>query len=88
MEKRLIPYTVYLPAEYYAKIKKYAKARQASSVIRDAICSFLAGDDKYTAGYKKGIADAKKIIEQTEAAKSISIHGVRICDVIVQNLPK
>ena len=88
MEKRLIPYTVYLPAEYYAKIKKYAKARKASSTIRDALCSFLDGDDKYMAGYKKGISDAKRAIQNTEEATSISVYGVTISDAIVENLPK
>ena len=35
--KKLVPYSVYLPLEMHVKLKKAAKQRKASQLIRDAI---------------------------------------------------
>jgi hypothetical protein len=45
MEKNLIPYSVYLPAEYVKQLRKLAKKRQASSLVRDAVRIILDGND-------------------------------------------
>ena len=64
MESKLVPYSVYLPREYYDKIREHAKARKASSLVRDAICMILDGDDAHKAGYNKALRDAIKIVEE------------------------
>ena len=43
--KKMIPYSVYLPAEYHDKIRELAKERKASGTVRDAIQMILDGDD-------------------------------------------
>jgi len=53
--RKLIPYSVYLPPEYYAKIKQAAQHRQASSLVRDAIVMMLDGGDVYKSGYNINI---------------------------------
>jgi hypothetical protein len=37
MDKKLVPYSVYLPIEQHIKLKDLAKSRKASALIRDAI---------------------------------------------------
>lgn len=75
MEKKLIPYSVYLPVEYHAKIKMMAKARQASSMIRDAIVMILDGKDAYTAGYNKGVRDSAKAVYNCKEAEMVAVKG-------------
>jgi hypothetical protein len=45
-QKRLVPYNLYLHEEHVDKLKKLAKKRQASSMIRDAISMMLDGKDQ------------------------------------------
>ena len=66
MAKRLIPYSVYLPEDLHAKLKKVAEHRQASALVRDAITMALEGTDAMNAGYKKGILECTKIIKNDE----------------------
>ena len=61
--KKMIPYSVYLPAEYHDKIKDLAKERKASGTVRDAIQMILDGDDSYGAGYRKAVKDSIKLID-------------------------
>jgi hypothetical protein len=75
MEKKLIPYSVYLPIEYYAKLRLAAQERKASSVIRDAIQMFLDGHDTFTAGYKKGIKDACQVVYDCPEAQLVAVKG-------------
>jgi hypothetical protein len=82
MSKKLIPYTVYLPEDQYNKLKKYAKERKASSVIRDAISSFLSGGDLYLTGYNKGLQDASKAVSEVAEVKMLSIHGDPLCGIL------
>lgn len=72
---KLIPYTVYLPEEYYEKIREYAQSRKASSVIRDAICMFLSGGDQYNSGYTKALVDAKKAIMSIPEIDMLAVNG-------------
>ena len=73
--KKLIPYSVYLPAEYHAKLKEVAKERKASAMIRDAILMMLDGDDTYRSGYNKGIRDAAQVVYQCEEAQIVAVRG-------------
>jgi hypothetical protein len=75
MASKLIPYTVYLPEEHYNSLREYAKERKASSVIRDAICSFLEGNDQYLSGYNKALRDAIKKVNSDSDLKSVAIHS-------------
>jgi hypothetical protein len=75
MEKRLIPYSVYLPAEHYARLKAMAKNRQASGMVRDAVVMMLDGNDAFVSGYKKGIKDAAKVVYECEEAQMVAVKG-------------
>lgn len=74
-EKKLVPYSVYLPVDLYKKLKEAAKDRKASVLIRDAIGMILSGKNLFDSGYNKGIADAAKIVYDCEEAQMINIKG-------------
>ena len=67
---KLIPYSVYLPPEYYEQIKELAKERKASGLVRDAICMIRDGGDQFKAGYNKGLDDAVKVIVKNRELKN------------------
>lgn len=73
--KKLVPYSVYLPEEHHKKLKKFAKNRKASELIRDAIGMLVDGTDVYTSGYNKAIKDASKVIYNCDEAQMIAIKG-------------
>lgn len=73
--KKLIPYSVYLPPEYYAKIKEAAKDRKASGIVRDAILLMLDGGDAFKSGYNKGIKDAAQVVYECKEAQIVAIKG-------------
>jgi predicted DNA-binding protein len=75
MEKKLIPYSVYLPVEYHTKLKELAKQRKASVLIRNAIGMLIDGSDSYTTGYNSGLQDAAKVIYDCEEAQMIAVKG-------------
>lgn len=75
MEKRLVPYSIYLPIEHHAKLKEAAKQRKASALIRDAIAMILDGNDVYTAGYNKGVNEAAKVVFDCEEAQMVAVKG-------------
>lgn len=75
MEKRLVPYSVYIPRELHNRIKQLAKKRQASSMIRDAIQMLLEGNDAYRAGYRKGIEDSAKVVYDCPEAQMVAVKG-------------
>ena len=66
---KLIPYSVYLPPEYYEQIKELAKERKASGLVRDAICMIMDGGDQFKAGYNKGLMDAAKVVANNKELK-------------------
>lgn len=74
-KKKLIPYSVYLPPEYYERIKQAAKNRQASSMVRDAIVMMLDGGDVYKSGYNKAIKDASQVVYDCKEAQMVAING-------------
>jgi len=67
---KLIPYSVYLPPEYYEQIKELAKERKASGLVRDAICMIMDGGDQFKAGYNKGLEDAAKVVMKNRELKN------------------
>lgn len=81
-DKKLIPYSVYLPQKYHDKIKELAKERKASSMIRDAICMILDGGDAYKSGYNQGLRDAVKQVDALKEIEHIAIRGKYLNDVL------
>ena len=75
MEKRLIPYSVYLPEEHYKKLKAMAKERKASSMVRDAVVMMINGNDAYKSGYTKGVNDAAQVVYECEEAQMVAVKG-------------
>jgi len=85
-EKKLIPYSVYLPREYHNKLKTLAQSRQASALIRDAISMIVDGSDAFRAGYNKAIREACKIIGDCEEAKTIAVKGRYIDEILTDRV--
>lgn len=75
MDKKLIPYSLYLPIEHHNKLKAYAKERKAAPLVRDAIAMMLDGTDVHTAGFNAGIKAAAKVIYDCEEAQMIAVKG-------------
>lgn len=73
--KRLIPYSVYIPADLHIRLKKSAKHRQASSMVRDALQMFLDGNDAFRSGYNKGIKEAAKVVFECPEAQMVAVKG-------------
>lgn len=84
--KKLIPYSVYLPAKYHDKIKELAQERKASSTVRDAIQMILDGNDSYKAGYAKAIKDSIKIVDGCKEIEHIAIKGRYLSEVLIDQL--
>ena len=82
----LVPYSVYLPIEYYEKIKELAKERKASSTVREAICMILDGNDSFKAGYNKAIRDAIKEIDGCKDIEHIAVRGKYLSDILSDQL--
>lgn len=91
-KKRLIPYSVYLPADTHARLKKAGKNRQASTLVRNAIAMILDGSDTYKTGYKAGLVDAAHIVSNNAQAKMLRIEnkdlGQLLCKQILALEPK
>jgi len=83
IKRKLIPYSVYLQEEYYEKIREHAKNRKASSLIREAICMILDGNDSYKAGYNKAIKDVIKIINECKEIQALSIHKTYVTEILI-----
>lgn len=76
MEKRnMIPYSVYLPEKHYKALKKAAKDRKASELIREAIAIVIEGNDSYRTGYNNGLSDALKVIDKSKEAQMVAFNG-------------
>jgi hypothetical protein len=86
MESKLVPYSVYLPREYYEKIREHAKARKASSLVRDAICMILDGDDAHKAGYNKALRDVIKIIDGCKEIQPYAFNNRFLTDILVEQI--
>jgi len=82
--KKLVPYSVYLPAEQHIKLKELAKSRKASALIRDAITMIIDGNDAYTSGYNKACKDAAKVIYDNEEAQMIAVKGKDLGSILTE----
>lgn len=74
-EKKMIPYSLYLPSDLFQKVKDLARERKAAPLIRDAIGMVLNGQDLFNAGYNKAITDAAKVIYDNKEAQMIAVNG-------------
>lgn len=84
--RKLIPYSVYIPKELYAKLKDLAKERKASVIIRDAIAMALEGNDAYTSGYNKGLKDAADVVYENKEAQMIAIAGKDLGSILTEQI--
>jgi hypothetical protein len=78
MDKKLIPYSVYLPADYVKKLKVLAKERKASELIRNAVMMIIDAHDAYTAGYNQGIEDAIQVVYDCPEAQMVAVPRQRL----------
>ena len=81
--KKLVPYSVYLPEAHYKALKKAAKTRKASELIRDAIALILDGGKPFNGGYNQALRDVVKIISESKEAKMISVKGVELSEILI-----
>ena len=87
MEKKLVPYNLYLYSDQVERLKKMAKERKASTVIRDAVYMVLDGKDQYAAGYNRGLADALAAVKDVEEFKILlSINGKNVSKSLVEKI--
>lgn len=75
MEKKLVPYSLYLPADLHRQLKKAAKQRKASQLVREGIQVVLDGGDHYKSGYNKAIKDAAKVVYDCPEAQMVAVKG-------------
>jgi hypothetical protein len=75
MEKKMIPFSLYLPVEHHQKLKEVAKDRKASALVRDAITMLVDGNDAFKAGYNKAVRDASKVVYECEEAQMVAVKG-------------
>jgi hypothetical protein len=83
---KLIPYSVYLPSDVYEKIRALAKERKASSAVRDAITLIMQDGDLYRSGYRKGIDEAIKIINNCKEIENIAVNNKYLADALIDQL--
>jgi bisphosphoglycerate-independent phosphoglycerate mutase (AlkP superfamily) len=86
VEKKLIPYNLYLYSEHVEKLKKLAGQRKASSLVRDAVSMMLDGKDEYSAGYNRALKDVAEIINQCKEIEVIAIRGKYLADVLIDQI--
>ena len=75
MEKRLVPFSLYLPPDLHRKLKQAAKQRKASQLVRDGIKLILDGGDHYKSGYNKAIKDAAKVVYDCPEGQMVAVKG-------------
>lgn len=75
MTEKLIPYSIHLKPEMYARVKQAAGERKASELIRRAIETYLENQADYEAGYKAGWNEAADEIKYHPVANSIGWRG-------------
>lgn len=86
MEKKLVPYNVYLYIEHVDKLKKMAGERKASSLVREAVSMMLDGNDEYSAGYNRALLDAIEIVNKCKEIECIAIKGKYLSDILVDQI--
>jgi len=87
MEK-LIPYSIHLKPEIYAKIKEAAGERRASEVIRNALTMYLQNEETYKAGFNDGYNLAADEVRNHPVAQSIGWRGESLSELLANFLQK
>jgi len=85
-DRKLIPYSVYLPKAYHDKISELAKQRRASGLIRDAICMMLDGGDQYRSGYNQAIRDIVSQINKVKEIKDFAYKGLSLDEIVLKQI--
>ncbi len=85
-QKKLVPYSVYLPVEMHSKLREAARSRKASVLIRDAITMIIDGHDAYTSGYNKAVKDAAQLIYDCPEAQMIAIKGKDLGSILTDQI--
>ena len=85
-QKKLGPYSVYLPVEMHSKLREAARSRKASVLIRDAITMIIDGHDAYTSGYNKAVKDAAQLIYDCPEAQMIAIKGKDLGSILTDQI--
>jgi hypothetical protein len=86
MEKKLVPYNLYLHAEHVDKLKKMAGDRKVSGLVREAVSTLLDGKTEYAAGYNRALKDAAKVINNCKEIEVIAIRGKYLADVLIDEV--
>lgn len=85
-QKKLVPYSVYLPVEMHSKLREAARSRKASVLIRDAITMIIDGHDAYTSGYNKAIKDSAQLVYDCPEAQMIAIKGKDLGSILTDQI--
>jgi len=83
---KLIPYSFYIPANLYKKLKLLARDRKASELIRNAVQMLVDGHNEYDSGYNQALKDAIQVIDSNEFASIVSIHSHSIKSLIISDV--
>jgi hypothetical protein len=86
MEKKLIPYNLYLYSEHVDKLKKMAGQRKASALVRDAVSMMLDGKDEYSAGYNRGLKDCIALVDSCKEIEHIAVRGKYLADILADGI--
>jgi hypothetical protein len=86
MEKKLIPYNLYLYSEHVDQLKKMAGQRKASSLVRDAVSMMLDGKDEYSAGYNRGLKDCIALVDSCKEIEHIAVRGKYLTDILADGI--
>ena len=86
MEKKLVPYNLYLHAEHVDKLKKMAGDRKVSSLVREAVSTLLDGKTEYSAGYNRALKDVAKVVNNCKEIEVIAIRGKYLADVLIDEI--
>jgi RecB family endonuclease NucS len=84
--KKLIPYSVYLPEEHHKALKKAAKSRKASELIRDAIALILDGGKPFNGGYNQALRDVVKILSENKETNMIVVKERYLSDILIDKV--
>lgn len=85
-ERKMIPYSLYLPEDIYLQVKELAKERKAAPLIRDAVVMALKGQGEYVAGYNKALSDAAKVVYDNKEAQMIAVNGRDLGAVLTEQI--
>lgn len=83
MEKKLIAYTVWLPAHQVMHLRKLKERRGASDFIRNALEAAIAGNE-YDAGYTQAINEAARGVMTSHF--DVSVDGVKVKEALAKRI--